>query len=460
MNRLDLTVILTLLIILILLGAILVIGNPVILQATCTNAQGCTQLGPFATISLEFSRPVMTELAQNLWTVTPPVTGHWLWQDDRHARWQADVLLPIGDKITFRLADGQAGKSGEKVKSSLQWDAEIRQPEVVFEMNQGAGIELFTIPINSDESQTDNAPRQLTHSGGYLFDYAVSKDGEKIAYSAINDKNGLDIWILRRDGSGERRLLACATDRCTTPSWSPITNEIAYTRESAGLDPNGPKGAPRVWIANVDSGQTSSLFDDPQTIGYGPNWSPDGRWLSIWAGSQGGILVVNRKSGDTVLLNTLSGDTGCWAFDSLSIYYSDSITTSEEQHSIIRKADLAQGTVSMVLGYLTGEVKIGFSKPVCHPLKDMIAVSIQKNGKFLNTELDVLSPAGKDGLMVVDDPSRVFNSSSWNPDGSFLIFQANKLGGKGNDTEIWIWDYSRSNARKLIDGGSFPKFLP
>lgn len=456
MNRLDLTAMLTILGTLVVLGVVLAIGNPMPVTVNCVNLEGCKQLGPYAEITLQFSQPVNPEHVQGLWIVSPPVPGRWSWPDARQARWQADRPFSTGERVTFRLSAGQIGSNGESLRNSEQWQIEIRRPLAVFLMEQEQGYELFSARIDGGENDPPGSPDQITHSGGSLFDYAVSTIGEEIIYSALNARKGIDLWIIRRDGSGGRKLLNCGSGRCTTPAWSPVTNEIAYTRENPGADPNGPLGAPRVWIVNVDNGQTTPLFADPQKIGYGPNWSPDGRKISFWNGTQGGIEVVERGQTDSILLNTFSGDAGCWAPDSRSIYYSDVFSAGRESYSIVRKANLVDGTTALNSGSPAG----GFTHPVCHPLKDRIAVTVQKNGTFLNSEIDIHDPEEELDQVIVADPVQVYSNYSWSSDGAYMLFQAFHLGGESYDTEIWIWEEARNATWKLIDKALQPMFLP
>lgn len=457
MNRLDLSAIITISIAILLLVIVIAIGNPTPLQVTCITSGGCAQVSPFAAISLQFSRPVDQQQVEKKWTTTPQMAGRWSWQDNRHATWKANQPLSAGEQISFNLANGVIGKNDEKIPQALQWSAEIREPKVIFKLGSEKGAELFTLPITTDSAKK---PEQLTHTNGKLFDYAVSKDGEQIAFSVMNEKNGVDIWVIDRDGNEEKKLIDCGTDSCTAPSWSPISNEIAYNRESAGLDPNGPKGAPRIWIMNLDTLETNPLFKDPQKVGYGANWSPDGQWISYWAGAQGGIQITNRGKGDTILLKTQSGDSGCWSADSRFLYFSDIINSSEATRNIIQKADLVDGTTSLSLGTISGDYTYGFTMPACHPLKNLLAVAVQKNNTYLNSEIDVLSPVSQGGQYIIDDPTRVFDSFSWSPDGTYLVFQASRQGGKEGDTEVWAWSSPLNKTWMLLDGAKIPKVLP
>jgi Tol biopolymer transport system component len=259
----------------------------------------------------------------------------------------------------------RAGKSGSVNRSS--WH---------FKKGNG-GNELYRIAL---DGKTE--PRQLSQTSGKIIDYSSSLDGEYFIMSIGNDKNGADFWISDRDGSHQHKLLDCGSDRCTTAVWSPLSNEIAYTRESAGLDPNGAKGAPRVWILDVESGETAPLFSDSQKIGYGPVWSPDGKYLSTWNGIAGGVQVVERKTGAITLLQTQSGDTGCWSPDGSALYYTNLIIGQSSFHNVILKADMLQGTIQTVLGSnLEGE-GLNYDLPACHPSRNLVAASVQPNARI------------------------------------------------------------------------------
>ena len=62
----------------------------------------------------------------------------------------------------------------------------------------------------SDGSQQ----RQLTQSGGKVYDYAVWSDGSRLVYSAANELGGLSLWTLNRDGGDVTLVLDCGADRC------------------------------------------------------------------------------------------------------------------------------------------------------------------------------------------------------------------------------------------------------
>ncbi len=455
MKKLDLTALSVMLITTLLLIVVVYVGDHVPIQITCQLPASCSQIGPFGSLAFVFSRPVQADQVEALWQITPQNEGIWEWSDSQHARWSSLKPLPANQPITFQFAAGQAGQNGEPVTGKNQWQATVRTPQIVTLHKVGTGQELFTFGLDDGL-----AGFQLTHSDGHVFDYQASPDGELVVFSVSNDKKGFDLWTVQRDGSNQHKLLDCGVDHCTTPAWSPVSQELAYTRESAGLDPNGPVGAPRIYIFDFKSGQTSPLFSDPQKIGYGPKWSPDGQWLSIWVGSEGGIEVVNRKSGDSFLLEFANGDTGSWSSDSHYLYYSNMVVGTESMHNVVLRADISSQTYSTILGpgFVKGEYSV--DNPVCNPTDSWVAITVQPDIKIPDRELFLLNSDVKDGITLMDQSSRIPGYYSWTPDGSRLVYQLDYLGDSSNKVEIWAWDRTTGKAKKITDSDTSPQWLP
>jgi TolB protein len=95
--------------------------------------------------------------------------------------------------------------------------------------------------------------------------YAWSRDGEWIAFAEEVDGN-TDIYVVRSDGSGKRRLTNHpAVDR--NPTWSPDGRYLAYL----SID-NTRAG---VWVMEVDGTDLREVVSlAPSNQLYGPAWSP------------------------------------------------------------------------------------------------------------------------------------------------------------------------------------------
>ncbi|MCE1253414.1 MAG: hypothetical protein LWX83_07685 [Anaerolineae bacterium] len=455
MKRLDITAVSVFIVALALLAGVIWLGEQVPVDVNCINAGGCEQISSYATVNLEFSRPVQADQVEKLWLTQPAVQGTWEWLDESHARWRANTPFRSGQQISLLLNAGQVGKSGESIKQNKIWPAVIRQPLVVVLKRIGDQQELYSMGVDGDPAE-----KQLTHTGGKVLDFKPAPDGETIAMSVVNEKKGVDIWTVRRDGSQQVKLLDCGLDVCTTPDWSLVSYEIVYTRSSAGLNPNGPKGAPRVWLLNSQSGETAPLFEDAQKVGYGAVWSPDGQHFSIWNGLEGGIMVVNRNGDQSIILNSANGDTGSWSPDSKKLYFADIVQSETSFRNVVLTADFEQNRVTFLLGGNAAGDGISYTNPVCSPTGDWLAVAVQPDVKVPGRKMYLYDLKGGDGISLTSDLSRIVSFYSWTPAGDRLLFQSDKLGGKEEEVEIWAVDLKSGKNVKVTNGVRYPRWLP
>jgi Tol biopolymer transport system component len=122
------------------------------------------------------------------------------------------------------------------------------------------------------------APVQLTQEPLGLWDYAPAPDGSTIAYAAIREDGGSDLYAIDPDGNNRHLLLACPDAACSGPAWHPDGQRLIYERRAAGELAVG-QGLPRLWWLDLASGETTRVFDDNQWLGFAAAISPDGRFI-------------------------------------------------------------------------------------------------------------------------------------------------------------------------------------
>jgi Tol biopolymer transport system component len=158
------------------------------------------------------------------------------------------------------------------------------------ERDSGNPSHLYS--INSDGSDLE----QLTTGAAQDRAPAVSPGGGGVVISRDTHEQcghvywgqGIDLFLLRPDGSGLVRL----TDNCPlgdfTPAWSPSGRHLVFSRSGS------------LWSMKTDGTDQAKLTCPLGDSDYFPDWSPDGRTIAfvrdcdeLSAGSLDRILAVS-----------------------------------------------------------------------------------------------------------------------------------------------------------------------
>ncbi len=153
--------------------------------------------------------------------------------------------------------------------------------QVVCTVNQESRSNLTVINIETGKSQIITDFPDWTE----VFTPNWSPDGVQIAFSIWDDQGFRDICVIKRDGTGFRRLTEDTIDD-RYPVWSPDGNQIAFISYRNGI--------PNLYLMNLTDQTTTQMTDTPGGV-FNPAWLPDSRHIAV-------VAFENRDTTDIMIL--------------------------------------------------------------------------------------------------------------------------------------------------------------
>jgi dipeptidyl aminopeptidase/acylaminoacyl peptidase len=110
----------------------------------------------------------------------------------------------------------------------------------------------------------------------YASDPQISPDGQRIVYARtfmdiMKDRRRSELWIVNRDGSGNRPLTSGNVNDGSA-RWSPDGTRLLYVSAS--------DLTAQIYVRWMDTGQTAKLTQLTEPFGD-LSWSPDGKWIAF-----------------------------------------------------------------------------------------------------------------------------------------------------------------------------------
>ena len=403
-------------------------------QVRATWLNSAELLSSMPHLQFYFSKEVDPILVETSFFSEPEAQGLWIWLEEDLAIWQPQKPIQSGQimRFGFQELEEDTGTNTVRIKS-ITWQTFVREPEIVFLKGTEDGKELFKLSLSAPEIEN-----QLTKTDGWVYDFTVSPDGERIIFSKMNDQSGMDLWLIGRHGESPNMVLDCGVDRCSSPDWNPIRDQIVYLMEKS-ITSSLTWDLPVPYRLNLVTGNVSALFKDQNQIGYDPIWSSRGQWISIWQGDRGGTVILQAESQEVGYADPDSEDTGCWSPEERYFYYSNVRQEGLPIVSIIYQVEILSGLRDFYTDGSLLDLGYNYYYPVCHPNGEGLLAVVQVDPKIPQRELWWIQADGS-YQKIYTDLSQMVTQFTWNPAGSRVMFLRDTLLGLQDGSKIMIWE--------------------
>lgn len=451
LSRFDGIVISTLLGLALFTGFLIWRGDQVGVRVVSVSpADGATEVSTRTDIRITFDQPIVLDSVTMPLTFSPPISGT-VRREELSLIFAPVTPLAPETTYTVRLSGNLESQRGRLLKDEVQWQFQTRQSYLLYVApDENSLDQLFSISLDGGE------PAQLTQEPAGIFDYALSPDAATIAYSALREDGGSDLWAVSAHEGERTALLMCSGSVCSGVAWMPNSDRLVYERRVMLVAGAAP-GPPRLAWLSLTTGDTVAVFEDNQIIGYGATWSANGQWLSYVAPSSQGIQVYNVQDGRNLIIPSRMGSTAVWNPQSDSLLVSD-IQRGDEGFVVhLLRGSPARGELSDISGQ---NERVEDSSPAWSPDGAWIAFTRKVAGASMGKQIWLMRPDGSEARYLTNDMEIHHGLPAWSPDGRFLAYQRFPLQEVGARPSVWVLDVESGQVREVVTPGNRPTWLP
>lgn len=271
-----------------------------------------------------------------------------------------------------------------------------------------------------------------------------------------SNSGGKEIWAIRPDGSGFRRLTHSPTGtRNQTPRWSPDGRRITFssTRHAPRAENSDPWiYTDEIYVMNSDVSGLRRLTYGRQQSGS-PDWSPDGRQIAFESNRDGHwrIYVMDGNGSNVRRLTTdqrfpsSTGEAGAvWAPDGKRIAF---LSGRDSEDFEIYILDLATSNLTRLTDNDAHDSHVAWS-----PDGQYLSFDSSRDG---NSEIYVMRPDGSQVVRLTNHP-RMDNAARWSRDGQRLAFNSTRDYNSDDlgNMEIYVMNRDGSGLRRLTNNST------
>ncbi len=389
------------------------------------------------------------------------ISGSGTWNGSTYT-FRPDAALQPGATYQVMLAQGATSESGREVLSEYRYSFTVRRPYVAY-LAPSTNVPRNIWIANPDDLAT---ARQLTFTPGEIYDFSISPDGERIAFSEANSSTGtMDIKLVTVETGAIEQVTNCVDSVCRTPSWRPDGQVIAYERIDLNSNLSQSLGASpsRIWLIDLSTrpATTRPLFDDSQILGYGLRWSKDGQIVSLFDYASQGILVYNFGTQQSIIIPSLYGNPGELSPDGNRVIFPEILLNESQATAYLNLVDIAGRETRPLAEPGTVDDDIG----IWSPDGSFLVIGRKLDGGR-SRSLFRMNPDDGSVVELLQDPRYQNGFFSMDPTGTQLVIQRFPDPVAMNDPtnlgipEVWTLDMTTGQLTQVALDAMLPRWVP
>ena len=410
-------------------------------------------------IGISFSQPMDRESVEERLRVEPAAEGQFVWEGN-DASFVPQAALSPATAYSVTLKAGSVSEGGRQMQEDLDWRFRTRVPQLLYLGRSQPDMSVRQIYAAGQEELQS---RQLTDHPEGIWDYTVHPQGEAIIFSALREDGGADLWRMDRNGSNQELLRACREVACVAPAWSPDGRLVAYEQRDIWADaPNLDPKAGRLWLLDVEEGDSRPLFDY-DVAAHSPVWAPDSQRIAYVSPLLPGIEVYHLQTGELQQFGNQWGAIPVWSPDGSRLVFPDLVLIGEEL--VVRLVVVTVGNEHAV--DISGDDDLlKDDSPAWSPGGGWIAHGRQ----YLDEErwmpgrgIWLTRPDGSEAYPVLAEPMADLFGATWRPDSAALAYlQVDLSEGQQAvpDISIRVFDLVAKEGWQIAEQGVQPQWIP
>ncbi|HEY70347.1 MAG TPA: hypothetical protein G4O08_07180 [Anaerolineae bacterium] len=434
------------------------------------------QVPASAPISITFSQRMDPESVEARLQIDPATDTAIIWRENTLIL-EHDDPWAQGTTVTVTVSAGARSAGFLPLLRSVTWSFTVGEPRIAYLWEGTEHTEIYVQELDADE------PERLTETEWGVYDFTLGGRGTLLVYSAERQDGGTDLHMMDLV-SGERRLVyPCPSgSRCEASSLSPSGDFLAFERVELQVGVAGQmfSGKRDVWILPLDGNQQPFLAGEQDHATSAPHWSPVGT-LTFYDSTIVAIVIIDPRLGPNhVPLVTIPcgmGNLSTWSPDGAELIFAEMVISMDQVpigesdtdhddlvldfYTHLFALDLSTNTIRDLSG--VEHLPVEDTSPAFSPDGQSIAFArrYMDEARFtLGRQIWLMEPDGSNPRTITGDT--LFNHSSlvWSPDSSTLAYMRFNRADISQEAEIWIISADGRNARKLVEGGYLPVWIP